>query len=365
MNDHLGQASIVEVTNSLVFSNNNFMVEMSTSPRHPPIFIPACEFTSPDDDFLLVSDLTSKSNDHLQSFATIPTLPVAMHNYDPRQLKPIILEHIKAISLSDKIPGNTFTVKLLKRICRFREANPSLEGACIYSSTFIEPKANHNKNDLLLKAIMVDRIYYVKSGYILFSDSSAPKVLESLRNPPKVTPEYLTSRMLNRQIKGVFNLSLEDLQPQVLVEFSTLKDKNRNNYLPYLCVLLVICMCVEGLQIAIDAFAIKAIKAVENLNADAFTLKAKKAEFRKWAEENCIELEKCAYHAWVFLSGYMKLNLKNKTNFLNGFPRGSHSRYTEAEVKFIDDLCQIITENGTFFETLLTVTLSANLRHRR
>jgi hypothetical protein len=107
---------------------------MSTGRAHPPITLLACEFIAPNQEFLLVSDLTPETNDHMQTFATVGTLQYGLRDYNVDQTKQKCRDHIEAISNPRSIMGDRSTLrcKLLLTICRFLEAVPISKQARIY-----------------------------------------------------------------------------------------------------------------------------------------------------------------------------------------------------------------------------------------
>jgi len=108
---------------------------MSTGRAHPPITLLACEFIPPNQEFLLVSDLTPETNDYMQTFATVRTLQYGLREYNVGQIKQKCKDHIEAISNPRNIMGDRSTLgyKILLAICRFLEAVPASKQARIYT----------------------------------------------------------------------------------------------------------------------------------------------------------------------------------------------------------------------------------------
>ena len=106
---------------------------------------------------------------------------------------------------------------------------------------------------------MVNCIHYVMSRIITFSDDSAHEAIGSLQNPPTVllSQRTISARLLNRQIKGAMNLLLQELTRDLLEGLNwEVRRKTRESWALCFCANLILCMCVEQLQVAIDALVI-------------------------------------------------------------------------------------------------------------
>jgi hypothetical protein len=319
------------------------MVDMSTDPSHPPISLLVCEYLESDQKSLLISDLTPESNDYMRTFATVSTLQYGLRDYNVDDLKEKMLNHIIAISKWERIieDSETLSWKLLRAICRFQEADPTAQRVCIYSfQKFSTQKLNLSQKNLLCKAIMVNRIQYVKGIRIAFSEDSASKAVENLINPPANLPSgpFLSARTLNRQIKGILNLLLEDLQKDFLDEFDwELRRKENDTWALCLCSYLAFAMCVERLQIAVDGFVQFQISKGDR---DPKLI-------QQYGTEICRRLEKCTLeHAWLLLTGKLRSLLKTNNPFKYGVPKEKNSSKNESEMNLVNDLRQIMIDHG-------------------
>jgi hypothetical protein len=316
---------------------------MSTGPSHPRIPLLACEYRTPNQESLLISDVNSKSNDHMQTFATVVTLPYGLRNYSVDRLKEMCQEHIEAISTEANIIGDPSSLKckLLQVICHFQESDPIAKRACIYlPSGFLRKMLIMMQNNLLRKAIMVNRLHYAKAQLLTFSEDSASEALKNLQNPPAIPlPPNLSARMMNRQIKGGFHLVLEDLQPKVIDDFDwELRHKRKDTWALCLCTFLVLCLCVEEIQVAVDGFA---QYKISNEGGNPTLI-------RQFATEICRRLEKETLgHTWYLLTGKMD-GLKRHNPFRYGFSADDKSTRSVSEIKLVNDLRQIMSDHGNW-----------------
>jgi hypothetical protein len=67
----------------------------------------------------------------------------------------------------------------------------------------------------------------------------------------------VTSKILNRQLKHAMHLVLQDTTRDVLDRLEReLKTRTKESWAPCFCTILILCICIEELQIAVDGFAV-------------------------------------------------------------------------------------------------------------
>lgn len=100
------------------------------------------------------------------------------------------------------------------------------------------------------------------SRNITFTKNSAEKAAARLRRP-QVLPsaEVLTSTLLNLQVKQAMQSLLRDMTKAVLegLETTILRLKTKAHWAETFCILLVLCMCIEAVQVASDRYATAAL----------------------------------------------------------------------------------------------------------
>ena len=103
---------------------------------------------------------------------------------------------------------------------------------------------------------MLYSIHFFLGQTITFTDVSAHNVASSLQNP--VSPPcniYLLSRILNRQVKSAMNTLLCALTGDVLGELERdLNAKRKASWATSFCVVSILCLCMEAVQIAMNGF---------------------------------------------------------------------------------------------------------------
>jgi hypothetical protein len=94
-----------------------------------------------------------------------------------------------------------------------------------------------------------------------FSDDSAAEVLrnvepfEDLEAP--MPTAFLSSRLLSRQVKYVMNKIHRDLTETVLEGLErSMRSRTKDSWGTSFCTILILCLCMEGLQVAADSFVV-------------------------------------------------------------------------------------------------------------
>jgi hypothetical protein len=196
------------------------------------------------------------------------------------------------------------------------------------------------QNNLLRQALIIHSLHYIKGVLITFCEDSASKALRNLRNPPANPPSlrHLSARILNRQIKGILNLLLQDLQKQLLEDFDwELKRLEKETWLLCLSTYLVFCMCIEQVQLAVDGFV---EYRISNRRGDTNYI-------LQCGTGICRRLEICAIrHSSILLGGKLKHILKKHNVFKYGFPVDGEMDHSESEINLINSLRQIGVDYG-------------------
>jgi hypothetical protein len=91
---------------------------------------------------------------------------------------------------------------------------------------------------------------------VTFSDRSARKIYSAL-GPPATPQPYLSSRLLNHQIKYVMHKLHRELTLLVLEDLERcLRSRTKDSWGPSFCAILLLCLCIEGLQSAADVMVV-------------------------------------------------------------------------------------------------------------
>ena len=91
---------------------------------------------------------------------------------------------------------------------------------------------------------------------ITFTSTSAKNIASRLRNPVSEPYDpHSISRLLNRQLKSDMHTILREITNDVLEELEkNLKTKSKASWALSFCVVSILCICMEEIQIAINGF---------------------------------------------------------------------------------------------------------------
>jgi hypothetical protein len=106
-------------------------------------------------------------------------------------------------------------------------------------------------------------MHYFMSRIIIFTKDSAEKAVEGLRRPHKLNfAQTLTSTLLNLQIKQAMQGLLSTTSNAVLesLDCAMSGPKTKAAWADIFCAILILCMCIEAVQVASDSYAMAAIR---------------------------------------------------------------------------------------------------------
>lgn len=111
---------------------------------------------------------------------------------------------------------------------------------------------------LLDKAMVLYTLHYVMGRNITYSPRSGEKVIQHLRKPTSRAYESnLISRLLSRQIKSAMHSLLREVTRDLLEDMEKdLRTRSRTTWAPCFCVISILCMCIEEVQIATNGFTL-------------------------------------------------------------------------------------------------------------
>jgi hypothetical protein len=110
---------------------------------------------------------------------------------------------------------------------------------------------------------MLHAMHYFMSRIITFTKASAEKVVGRLRRPQELPfAQALTSTLLNSQIRQAMQRLLREMTRFVLegLEKAISLPKTKANWADTFCVVLVLCICLEAVQVASDSYAMAALR---------------------------------------------------------------------------------------------------------
>jgi hypothetical protein len=112
---------------------------------------------------------------------------------------------------------------------------------------------------------MLHACQYFMSAQVTFSEGSAWKVLQSVQTFGTPLEPFLSSRLLNRQIKYVMHKLHREITKEVLDGLEkSMRQRTKDSWGPSLCTILLLSLCIEDLQTAADTFVVCDIRKSTN-----------------------------------------------------------------------------------------------------
>lgn len=115
---------------------------------------------------------------------------------------------------------------------------------------------------------MLHACQHFMSRLVTFSNESAVKVRQAVAEvvPPQHAPiePFLSSRLLNRQCKYAMHKLHRELTREVLEGLQrSMKQRTKDTWGVSFCTILLLCLCMEDLQIAADTFVVYDMERME------------------------------------------------------------------------------------------------------
>lgn len=116
-------------------------------------------------------------------------------------------------------------------------------------------------------------MHFFMSKIITFTKGSDKRVFENLRSPTQLSyGRSMSSKLLNYQIKREVYLLQLELTVEVLEELQAeLRRKSKGLWATLFCVIMILSMCMEAVQLAIDGFIVQGLlkKDVTNISSES------------------------------------------------------------------------------------------------
>jgi hypothetical protein len=117
-------------------------------------------------------------------------------------------------------------------------------------------------------ALLLHGIHYYMGVLPTFSEHCRQDIQQYISQSGVPIGEYLTSRLLNRQIKYIMQSLHQEIYQSVLEGFEKLlrSSAKRESWSTSFCTLLVLCLCMEELQTAAEVFV------MSDVQVDAYSI---------------------------------------------------------------------------------------------
>lgn len=192
--------------------------------------------------------------------------------------------------------------------------------------------------------------YYFMSHVVTFSAESLSTVRESMGFPTAPQDPDLSSRLLNRQLKYVVSFFQRGLTKTVLRRLeASMRSTAKDAWGPTFAATLVLCVCIERLQIAADTFVVCEMKKrQEDRVVSGYT--------RRHSFEACCALDDYLYgRCFKLFHDVYKTYNKGDAGGFNPLRDSDHTKgkLDQATEIMVSSIRKLIRESGKSSSSLL------------
>jgi hypothetical protein len=318
------------------FTNMETRAWLSLGRSYPCIPLVVSAFSTADEKFSHVPDLTSNSNDDMQSFATVATSCIGVRPSGADQLEQTCIDYVEMINSCKKnrYISSRITRKVLDAARRFQQASSFANQASIDPNHCKDQELNWRQDPSLRKAIKIAELYILMGKRFIFSTQPPLDAIEGIKALP-----YETSRLLDRQIKSALYLQLKKLIPGALRDLDGRLRQHPKKW-PWavsLLTYLLLCTSVELIQVAVDAFVFSTISSA---GSDHIYVLQDGRETSRRLERMTSE------HWWLLLEGVLNGITKKCNPFKVGAQMNDESGLNEEDTNLVNDIRQIVIDHG-------------------
>jgi len=183
---------------------------------------------------------------------------------------------------------------------------------------------------------------------ITLTDDSAKEASQRLSAPTMLPYNFsFSSRLIHRQIKHQMQMLLHEMTREVLEGLEKeLRTRVRASWPTAFCVILVLCLCIEMVQVATDGFV---VHTQRHEGGDSVLL-------RETGIEICRSLDGRPYNGWANLFHAVHRSHKKQRGFnpiRDGLGVDEKEGLDQAALNLVNEIHQI-TENGKYLFNLVS-----------
>jgi hypothetical protein len=220
-----------------------------------------------------------------------------------------------------------------------------------------------NQDELIRKVTKLHAMHFVMSRIINFTPDSAKKVVQNLRSPMQLPYKHnVSSKLLNHQIKREMNILQHELTSEILEKLQTeLRRRSRGSWATSFCVILILTMCMEAVQVALDGFIVQ--KMLENDGTDSLPMSRDDGfeiarRLDDLAFKDCMDIFHMIYRSGESTTG------SNKGGFnpiRDGIEMDKAQGIDEDTVQLVNEIRGIMSDYRTYISKIQRAMLNANV----
>jgi hypothetical protein len=207
---------------------------------------------------------------------------------------------------------------------------------------------------MLRQASMLYLMHGFMGRTITIADGTGYEAFKHFDNLKELTYDFeVTSKILSRQLKHAMHLLLQETTRDVLTSLEReLRTRSRRSWAPCFCTILILCICVEELQIAVDGFAI--YRATRKSATNCFS-RASAFEASRKLDNLLYDDCKMRFHT-IYNSHKPKLGLKNEKGGFNpirdAYDVSERTGVSQAMHELVGEIHEILEDSGEDFKPL-------------
>ncbi|CZR65269.1 uncharacterized protein PAC_15169 [Phialocephala subalpina] len=241
------------------FTENTMQAQFSCDRDYPPLVLEVTEFVPPLGERATVAVISS----HVQQGVTFEqrfpaTLALSKLEDNLQQkcsdhIKEMVRYHCDNEQVFPMRYSSEISIRVFAAVCKFHRG----------ITTSGDPA-------LLNKAMMLYAGYRFMSTGVRYTHTSFSAVAGSIKNPPfQNITSRLVSRLLNRQLKYAVNEVMKRETASLLEELQReLYSKKKSAWATTFCVILILCICMEEVQTAMEGLVLHLREHPGSANAD-------------------------------------------------------------------------------------------------
>jgi hypothetical protein len=201
----------------------------------------------------------------------------------------------------------------------------------------------------LRNAIEITTIYHLLARRFLFTEDpfleTAVSGIPQYQSTDLPSQRSNSSNVVNQQIKAELHELLKKLIPKALLELDgRLRNQKKGTWASCLCALLLLCTCIEEIQVVVDSFI---LSKSSREGGDPTPIRQSGINISRGLEERTLE------HLQLLLDGLLKGVTKKQSLFkasvqVEDEAAPNKVRMSAAEINLTNELRQIIDEHSRF-----------------
>jgi hypothetical protein len=246
------------------FSTTNITIEVSTGAAFKPLKLNATFFQPKSHDIstTLLRDFTADFSKLTRNWG----VSIGVKDLSSSDMGKLCIEHIESMIANPLYPRQTtagiessVVHEILDASQKYRPASfvdvcpPMLLGMQLLT-------INYCQSLLIKSALKLHAMHYFMSRVVTLTEDSVMRVREVMEDHTSMGDPHMSSPLLNHQIKCAMHKVHQETTKAVLEGLErSLRRRSKDSWGPSFCAILILCLCIEDLEIAADIFVACAI----------------------------------------------------------------------------------------------------------